>query len=102
MIIFSYSGPSGILLGSDGKQNTVKARGGGGAWELLHFPLFSGTDSIKPSLLFFNIVGSLYFWSILFFQIIFVPITLKSNKLFTITLKFVQLNYNYMAFEQSY
>ena len=30
MIIFSYSGPSGILLGSDGKQNTVKARGRGG------------------------------------------------------------------------
>ena len=37
-----------------------------GAWELLHFPLFLISDSIKPSLLFSNIVGSLYFWRICF------------------------------------
>ena len=59
LIFFIYSGPSGIL-GSERKQNTAKA-GASGHENCYTFHLFSSTDSIKPSLLFSNIVGYLYF-----------------------------------------
>ena len=56
---FSYSGISGIL-GSDGKQNAVLAVARGRE-TFCTFYYFSLIDTIKPSLLFSNIVGSLYF-----------------------------------------